>query len=55
MSWQNSNKYIFWCRFTVFIELNYVLGRHILGRREQQSIENNYNKGNAVMAVVHPF
>ncbi len=32
----------------VFLGLNYVLGRHILGHREHESIEHVSNKGNAV-------
>ncbi len=39
----------------VFLWLNYVLGRHILGHREHESIENISNKGNAVMTALHPF
>ncbi len=39
----------------VFIGLNYVLGRHILGHREQQYIENVSNKGNAVMTALYAF
>ncbi len=39
----------------VFLGLNYVSGRHILGHREQQSIENISNKGNAVMTALRPF
>ncbi len=39
----------------VFIGLNYVLGRHISGHREQQYIENVSNKGNAVMTALYAF
>ncbi len=39
----------------VFLWLNYVLGRHILGHRKHESIENISNKGNAVMTALHPF